>query len=140
MAEMLNGRNYGYEITEEQEEIAKDAGLVIVFSYTDDWIELRWAINDYGISPNNKIFFIDKKDKEIIKNLEHYTAGKNNLFKTIAKEYFEKNCIELEMMTKRDWEYFLNYKLKSNTEVATFDIMEGWKKICEWIIFNINDL
>lgn len=43
---MLNGREYGCEITKAEEAIAKANGYVVVFGYSDDNVELRGAIND----------------------------------------------------------------------------------------------
>lgn len=39
LAEMLSGRKYGMEITSEEARAAKDAGLVVVYGYSDDNVE-----------------------------------------------------------------------------------------------------
>ena len=36
LAELLNGREYGNEITSDEEKLAKESGLVVVFGYSDD--------------------------------------------------------------------------------------------------------
>ena len=46
LAEMLSGRKYGMEITSEEARAAKDAGLVVVYGYSDDNVEFCGAIND----------------------------------------------------------------------------------------------
>lgn len=46
LAALLDGNNYYSEITNEQETIAADSGLVVVFGYSDDNVELRGAIDD----------------------------------------------------------------------------------------------
>lgn len=46
LAKMLNGRAYGYEITEGEAQLAKENGLVVVFGYSDDCVEFRGAIDD----------------------------------------------------------------------------------------------
>jgi hypothetical protein len=46
MAALLNGRSYGEEITKEECATAKAHGLVVVFGYSDDNVELRGAIDD----------------------------------------------------------------------------------------------
>lgn len=46
MAEMLNERIYGNEITKEEEALAKKNGLVVVFGASDDLMEMRGAIDD----------------------------------------------------------------------------------------------
>lgn len=45
-AALLDGNQYGNEITREQERIAADNGLVVVFGYSDDCVELRGAFDD----------------------------------------------------------------------------------------------
>lgn len=45
-AKMLDGREYGHEITKEEETLAKELGFVVVFGYSDDNAELRGAIDD----------------------------------------------------------------------------------------------
>lgn len=45
-ASLLDGREYGCEITTEEEKLAKELGFVVVFGYSDDNAELRGAIDD----------------------------------------------------------------------------------------------
>ncbi len=45
LAEMLSGREYGMEITEDEARRAADAGLVVVYGYSDDNVEFRGAID-----------------------------------------------------------------------------------------------
>lgn len=45
-AEMLDNREYGNEITKEEEQLAKELGFVVVFGYSDDNIEFRGAVDE----------------------------------------------------------------------------------------------
>lgn len=45
-ASLLDGREYGCEITPSEEALAKELGFVVVFGYSDDNAELRGAIDD----------------------------------------------------------------------------------------------
>ena len=45
-AAMIDGADYGRELTAEEEAIAKENGLVVVFGASDDLIEFRGAIDD----------------------------------------------------------------------------------------------
>lgn len=45
-AEMLDNREYGHEITRDEEQIAKELGFVVVLGCSDDLMELRGAIDD----------------------------------------------------------------------------------------------
>lgn len=44
LAALLDGREYGHEMTKSEEQRAKESGLVVVFGYSDDNAELRGAI------------------------------------------------------------------------------------------------
>lgn len=46
VAEKLNGREYGSELTYEEAEQLKSIGLVVAFGYSDDNVEFRGALND----------------------------------------------------------------------------------------------
>lgn len=45
LAEMFSGREVGDEITPQEERIARNAGLVVVYGYSDDNAEFRGAID-----------------------------------------------------------------------------------------------
>lgn len=45
LAEMLSGREVGDEVRPQEERVAKNAGLVIVYGYSDDNVEFRGAID-----------------------------------------------------------------------------------------------
>ena len=46
LATQLNGREYGDEITKEEEKLARENNLVVVFGYSDDIAEFRGIISD----------------------------------------------------------------------------------------------
>ena len=46
VAEKLNGREYGSELTDEEAEQLKSVGLVVAFGYSDDNVEFRGAFNE----------------------------------------------------------------------------------------------
>lgn len=45
-AAMLNGREYGSEITPTETKLAKDSGFIVAFGYSDDNLELVGMIDD----------------------------------------------------------------------------------------------
>jgi len=45
-AEMLNGREYGNELTRNEEAMAKEYGLVVAYGASDDLMEFGGAICD----------------------------------------------------------------------------------------------
>ena len=62
LAAILNGRQYGSEITDEEQRAAADAGLVVVFGYSDDNVELRGAIDAEVSAYNGTIVRLDGSD------------------------------------------------------------------------------
>lgn len=62
LAGILNGRQYGDEITDEEQRAAADAGLVVVFGYSDDNVELRGAIDAEVSAYNGTIVRLDGSD------------------------------------------------------------------------------
>lgn len=59
LAAMLDGRSYGSEITAEEQKLAEDSALVVVFGYSDDNVELRGAITDEVAAYNGATVYLD---------------------------------------------------------------------------------
>ena len=58
IAERLDGRQYGEEITESEKVLANEFNLVVVFAYSDDNVELRGAVDGEFSAPC--ILYFDK--------------------------------------------------------------------------------
>jgi len=61
MAAKLGGREYGDEITREEEKLAKESGLFVIFGYSDDNLEIRGVQNDEFGCYNGRTFLLDEK-------------------------------------------------------------------------------
>lgn len=134
-AALLNGREYGSEITEAEEAQAKAAGLVVVFGYSDDNVELRGALDEEigayegtnlritsaGIMP-----LWEGDDGISEEDAEAYFALKRLPFKTIE-------CVWCPKGEGMSWAY--------RTEIphATFDVMEDGETYCRGIVFALID-
>ncbi len=58
VAEKLNGREYGSELTDEEAEQLQSVGLVVAFGYSDDNVEFRGAIDEeVGVWEEETIYF-----------------------------------------------------------------------------------
>jgi len=133
LAALLTGREYHNEITKQEEQEAKEAGLVVVFGYSDDNMEMRGAIHEeFGAYEGGEIAFT-KEGKEIeaedMEVLEKYNVVPP-LNKIEAVWCPENN--EGDIMCS--WLY--------ETEIphSEFDIMEDGELYCQGIVFSINDL
>lgn len=134
IAAVLNGRAYGNELHPDEEAIAEDKGLVIVFGYSDDNCELRGAIHDElgcynrgkwkigraGVLPK----FEQVRDGDEQDLRAYFTAEKKS--KNTLKAFWEKDGYS--------WTYEIDCPF------ATFDIMEDGEKYCRGIVFAIADL
>lgn len=135
LAETLNGNEYGNEITKEQEQQAKEAGLVVVFGGSDDLMELRGAIYDeFSCYDGGEIKFtkegtqIEEDDMEVLEkyNLVH----KLNTIEAIWDEGYDAG----EGDERCSWQY------KTEIPHSTFRIMEDGELYCVGIVFSISDL
>lgn len=62
LAAILNGREYGNEITKEEESLAKLNNLIVAFGYSDDNLELRGALYDEVGAYDGTTITIDADD------------------------------------------------------------------------------
>ena len=134
-ANLLNNREYKKEITKEEEKIAKENNLIVIFWYSDDNIELRWAINDEIWAYCWVEFYIDKKKNKIYNTTSRYIDERelNDEFEEIVQNYFDNNCIKVKARINQFWEIEINW-----IEYERFDINENWEKFSDWIILKIN--
>lgn len=133
LAATLNGREYCSEIAEHEEEQVKAAGLVVVFGYSDDIMEMHGAIREaYGCYEGGDIIFT-KKGREVIEYdmevLEKYglEIPLNKITAVWSPEDEQENII-------CSWMY------KTDIPHATFDIMEDGELRCRGIVFSVDDL
>lgn len=117
LAERLNGREYGSEITLEEMHIAKEFGLVVVFGASDDLMEFRGAIDDEGGCFGGGTVYFDQngvaQDDEAIKSFEIEAIWGHEGY---------------------SWVY------ETDIPHETFDILEeGWR-YCRGIVFSVEDL
>lgn len=117
LANLLDGREYGREITKEEIAAAKAAGLVVVFGASDDLIEFRGAIDDEGGCFNGGTVYFDQDG--------------------IAQEGEEREfSIEAVWCGSEGytWSYNADFPHKS------FAILEDGEPYCLGIVFSLEDL
>lgn len=121
MAELLSGRQYRNELTPEEELIAKQNGLVIVFGYSDDNIEFCGAISD------ERGCFSCGEDISVYVNQNGvYDEPGNNTAKIQIHWCSPK--------TNASWSY------TTDIPHQTFNIYEGDELFCIGLVFNFYDL
>lgn len=117
LADLLDGREYGNEITASEAKAAAEAGLVVVFGASDDLIEFRGAIDDEGGCFNGGIIYFDRdgvaqdgEEKEF--SIKAIWCGQNDY----------------------SWSYEADFPHRS------FAILEDGEPYCRGIVFSVDDL
>ena len=133
MAALLNGREYAHEITKAECQQAKDSGLVVIFGYSDDNVELRGAIHDEVGAWEGTTLCLHQGG--VLESPEQTECERcQRMLKRAQKE-----CINIEVEWGGfDYSWFINGPL--TIPFAPFDIMECGKKFCRGIVLSITDL
>jgi len=130
LAEKLNGREYGNEITEAEAKQAKADGLLVIFGYSDDNAELRGVIDDEVGCYDGGAFLLHSGG---VVTGRHVCDCEYCGFK--AKE---SQCVKVEALFGREKPYTWTYR--TSVPHATFNIMEDGKKFCRGIVIAANYL
>lgn len=135
LATTINGRHEGNELTPMEESQAKQNGLVVIFGYSDDNVELRGAIDEeIGAYDGTTLYF---DDEGLLQN----KCDDDDC------PYFEKTkqgakTIEAKPDYSGNGEYMWMYE--TTIPHACFDVMEadeiGTGKFCRGIVFSLEDL
>jgi len=127
LADRLNGRQYGAEMTIGERAVAIANGLVVVYGYSDDNMELAGAIEEEVPCYEGGSIYIGADGKLV------EPCGEPCAHCSIEQQMEH----EVEAVWDREgysWIY------ETNIPHATFDILEGAEKYCRGIVFSIKDL
>ena len=133
LAAKLNGREYWYEITDEEVRQAKEAGLVVVFGASDDLIEFRGAIRDEGDCYDGGTVLIDTKG--VLPSWDSVIESEES-----AQEYFERKAKARTITALFANEPGYTWTYKTDIPHETFEIVEDGEPYCRGIVFNIGDI
>jgi hypothetical protein len=133
LAAMLDGREYRNEISKQEEEAAKESGLVVVFGASDDLMEFRGAIYDEDDCYEGGTAHMDENGllENECDNVDcpHFDKLKEKAKKIKALWFAEE--------TKTG---YISWTYETDIPHSTFKIMEGKEIYCIGIVFNINNL
>ena len=139
LAEMINGRSYRNEMNKEEEQIAKENGLIVIFGASDDLVEFRGAIYDELDAYEGTHFIIATPGTEIPVDEDEETYRKVKKLEAIP--------IEEESLTKKGFEAVwspdeldCSWLIKTDLPHSTFDIMEDGELYCRGIIIEAESL
>jgi hypothetical protein len=136
LAEQLNGNPYRYEINKEQERLAKESGLVVIFGASDDLLEFRGIIHDeIGASDGTVAHLVKKKDGVGVIGDE----DKTDLDKHMEEFGLPSlSTLEVEAVWCPD-ELDCSWLIATKHPHASFDIMEDGELYCAGIVVDIKD-
>ena len=130
LAIALTGREVGMEIMPGEERDAKDAGLVVVYGYSDDNVELCGAINDeVGAYSGTTVYLTPDgvlQEPDCGQDDCPYFAREREKAKTIKAVWHDKGgpC----------WTF------ETDIPHETFTVMEDGEPFCVGIVFSMADL
>lgn len=129
MAKRLHGRIYHNEITDEEQQIAKEYGLVIIYGTSDDLAEIRGAIED-EIGAWGERMLLFTQDGFLSNDCEDEDCP-----------YFEQ-LAERAGLVRPLWRETPDYLWTYETAIphATFDIIKYGEKYCRGIVFALKDI
>ena len=128
IAALLDGMEYGEEISKQDLQYAKENGVVIVFGASDDLMEFRGAIKDEVSCDEGGVAYIDRN--ELLKN----KCDNGDC------PYFQEKLLHAKHI-EAIWDsdgYSWVYKTEIPHE--TFEILEEGEKYCRGIVFSMEDL
>ena len=130
-ATLLNGREYGNEITSSEESTAKENGLVVVFGASDDLMEFRGAMNgELGAYEGTVAHLTDDS------LFEEYESACECECKYYVKA--KEKCKTITALwcppTGGSWAY------ETDIPHATFNIYEDGELYCTGIVFEVTSL
>lgn len=134
MAALLHGREIGNEITKDEERLAKESGLLVVFGASDDLMELRGAVHDEAgcydggdalVSDGGVLMkwetLLDSQHSQI--EVRDWFAQKDDSF--VIEALWDQGGVA--------WSY------KTSIPHATFDVMEDGAVYCRGIVIDMED-
>ena len=131
LAAMLDGNKYDDEITKEQEALAYDNGLVVVFGYSDDNVELCGAIDDEVGAYDGTIFHVTRDG--VLRTPDCYGYEECKYFEVAKRAASEIKAIWNDAGNPC-WEF------ETIIPHETFRIYDYGELFCVGIVFRLDDL
>lgn len=130
LAALLNGREYGSEITKEEAALAKAAGLLVCFGYSDDNTEFEGVIHDEagaGESTvhefNSDLRLIERMDPREERDLVNKGWTRPRAAFTVTAQWCPADL-------------GTSWRITSDQPFAPFDIMEGADLYCRGCVID----
>lgn len=129
-AQLLSGREYGKEITKDEGRQAADAGLLVLYGYSDDNVEIAGAYNDEVGAYNGATIHLTKtgvlQEPDCDQGDCPYYATARDAAKSVQAVWHNQGgpC----------WTF------ETDIPHETFNIYEDGELFCVGIVFSVEDL
>jgi hypothetical protein len=133
LAALLNGRAYGSEVTNSEASKAHKDGLVVVYGYSDDVMQVCGAISAIGQCADGQKFKIHSAG--ILADWERM----DKRVEAAVEQYFKDKAFTKDLEAVWDVEGY-SWVYKTDISHATFEIFEDGEKYCRGIVFSAKHL
>jgi hypothetical protein len=138
-AALIHGRQYRDEMTKEEEKIAKESNLIVIFGASDDLVEFRGMVydeigayegTDFIIATPGTEIQVEDEDKYFkAKGLEPYPISEDSTTKVNRfKAVWSPDSIDASWLILTDM------------PCAAFDIFEDGDLYCRGVVISASDL
>lgn len=136
LADLLNGREIGEEITREEAKVAKVKGLVVVFGASDDLMEFKGAIDEEIGAYEGAVAIVDPTGLSLEwEEIEDRDRNDIDFMRDWFKREGTGKTIEA-LWCKTD---ACSWTFETSIPYETFDIMEDGELYCRGIVFRLAD-
>lgn len=132
-AQLLNGRQYRQEMTKEEEELAKENGLLVCFGASDDLLEFRGIIyDDADVYRGGSVFLVKKETGKIGLITEDEL---NEARDVLTEKQLEFNLPRIKITADWSPNYLrCSWRITCDLKHAEFDIVDDGQLYCRGIV------
>lgn len=142
LAARLNGREYGSEVNAQDNIDAKESGLIVVYGYSDDNVEIEGAIRE-EIGAYEGTTFVLAESGPLSANLQSEIRNMDDMPEdAFLREVAAKiTGHQHGKKVKAIWsEGDYAWQFETDIPHQTFDIMDDGDKFCRGMVISLNDL
>ena len=138
-AALINGRQYRDEMTKDEERIAEESNLIVIFGASDDLVEFRGKIYDEIGAYEGTDFIIATPGTEI------HVENERKYFKAEGLEVYPltADSIGRDNRFKAEWSpksIDASWLITTDIPHVPFDIFEDNDLYCRGVVISVDDL
>lgn len=133
LASLLNGREYGEEITAKEEAQAARNGLIAIFGYSDDGVIFAGKVGEEFGGWDGKSFRLNRQANDV----EVVEIGVRNTGHISSLVEKDRNMIHAIWVPKK---LEASWLITSDIPHATFDIIEDGELFCRGIVIDAKEI